>query len=222
MAVLGAPEELEALVGLFGKLYVYTFDCATFYCQRKQPPEVVQEKEHDLPPQVWNWNNRLHITGWWSKLHGFDNEWSSTTWSGCRNYAVRREPPWNRQVKARSFSGQNLSAKSRIQIPNLSWNTQSFILDNSCLARICEGWSFSSENTSLIAMSEMSQRFRAVSIHNINFRNVQQSQLSSVENTTQTHMKSWLKKRLFSLVLEVFSEPTGSVFCSSYSAYLST
>ena len=31
MFVLGAPEELEALVGLFGKLYVYTLDCASFY-----------------------------------------------------------------------------------------------------------------------------------------------------------------------------------------------
>ena len=28
MTVLGAPEELEALVGLFGKLCVCTFDCA--------------------------------------------------------------------------------------------------------------------------------------------------------------------------------------------------
>ena len=34
MLVLGAPEELEALVGLFGELYVSTFDCATFYCTR--------------------------------------------------------------------------------------------------------------------------------------------------------------------------------------------
>ena len=31
MTVLGAPKELEALAGLFGKLYVSTFDCATFY-----------------------------------------------------------------------------------------------------------------------------------------------------------------------------------------------
>ena len=35
MFVLGAPEELEALVGLFGKLYVYTLDCATFYCAKR-------------------------------------------------------------------------------------------------------------------------------------------------------------------------------------------
>ena len=31
MFVLGAPEELEALVGLFGKLYVHTFDCAAVF-----------------------------------------------------------------------------------------------------------------------------------------------------------------------------------------------
>ena len=34
MTVLEAPKELESLVGLFGKLYVYTFDCATFYSNR--------------------------------------------------------------------------------------------------------------------------------------------------------------------------------------------
>ena len=31
MIVLEAPEELEALVGLFGKLYVCTFDCAAVF-----------------------------------------------------------------------------------------------------------------------------------------------------------------------------------------------
>ena len=31
MLVLGAPEELEALVGLFGKLYVSTFDYCAVY-----------------------------------------------------------------------------------------------------------------------------------------------------------------------------------------------
>ena len=31
MTVLGAPTELEGLVGHFEKLYVSTFDCATFY-----------------------------------------------------------------------------------------------------------------------------------------------------------------------------------------------
>ena len=35
MTVLGAPKELEALVGLFGKLYVSTFDCVTFYSPRE-------------------------------------------------------------------------------------------------------------------------------------------------------------------------------------------
>ena len=54
MFVLGAPKELEALVGLFEKLYLCTFDCATFYLHQKQPPEVVQEKLHEPPPQVWN------------------------------------------------------------------------------------------------------------------------------------------------------------------------
>ena len=61
MFVLGAPEELEALVGLFGKLYVSTFDCATFYCQRIQHQEVGNIFANDTPPQVWNWKNRLHI-----------------------------------------------------------------------------------------------------------------------------------------------------------------
>ena len=54
MFVLGAPKELEALVGLFEKLYVCTFDCATFYSKQIQHIKVLQEKEHDLPPQVWN------------------------------------------------------------------------------------------------------------------------------------------------------------------------
>ena len=61
MFVLGAPEELEALVGLFGKLYVSTFDCATFYCRRIQHQEVGNIFANDTPPQVWNWKNRLHI-----------------------------------------------------------------------------------------------------------------------------------------------------------------
>ena len=59
--VLGAPKELEALVGLFGKLYVYTLDCATFYCHQIQHIKVLQEKEHELPPQVWNLKNCLHM-----------------------------------------------------------------------------------------------------------------------------------------------------------------
>ena len=50
MFVLGAPEELEALVGLFGKLYVSTFDCATFYCQRIQHQEVGNIFANDTPP----------------------------------------------------------------------------------------------------------------------------------------------------------------------------
>ena len=49
MFVLGAPEELEALVGLFGKLYVSTFDCATFYCQRIQHQEVEMVFRNDTP-----------------------------------------------------------------------------------------------------------------------------------------------------------------------------
>ena len=60
MLVLGAPEELEALVGLFGELYVSTFDCATFYCQRIQHQEVGNIFANDTPPQVWNCKNRLH------------------------------------------------------------------------------------------------------------------------------------------------------------------
>ena len=54
MFVLGAPKELEALVELFEKLYVCTFDCATFYCKQNQLPEVVQENIQNTPPQVWN------------------------------------------------------------------------------------------------------------------------------------------------------------------------
>ena len=54
MIVLGAPEELEALVGLFGKLYVSTFDSATFYCQWIQHEEVEMVFRNDTPPQVWN------------------------------------------------------------------------------------------------------------------------------------------------------------------------
>ena len=54
MTVLGAPKELEALVGLFGKLYVYTLDCATFYSLRVAQKSSVQEKLHDTPHQVWN------------------------------------------------------------------------------------------------------------------------------------------------------------------------
>ena len=50
MFVLGAPEELEALVGLFGKLYVYTLDCATFYSLRVAQKSSVQEKLHDTHP----------------------------------------------------------------------------------------------------------------------------------------------------------------------------
>ena len=49
MIVLGAPKELEALVELFEKLYVCTFDCATFCFKQIQHIKVLQEKEHDPP-----------------------------------------------------------------------------------------------------------------------------------------------------------------------------
>ena len=50
MTVLGAPEELEALVGLFGKLYVHTFDCATFYAKRAKHEKKSDENVHGTPP----------------------------------------------------------------------------------------------------------------------------------------------------------------------------
>ena len=49
MLVLGAPKELEALVGLFGKLYVYTFDCATFYEKRTEHIKKSDGNVHEPP-----------------------------------------------------------------------------------------------------------------------------------------------------------------------------
>ena len=46
MIVLGAPKELEALVGLFEKLYVYTFDCATFYSESSRYEKTVHPNVH--------------------------------------------------------------------------------------------------------------------------------------------------------------------------------
>ena len=57
MFVLGAPEELEALVGLFGKLYVYTFDCATFYSESSRYEQNVHPNVHRPPLE-----NRHQIT----------------------------------------------------------------------------------------------------------------------------------------------------------------
>ena len=51
MIVLGAPKELEALVGLFEKLYVPTFDCATFYLNQTGHIKEVHEKVHNPHPQ---------------------------------------------------------------------------------------------------------------------------------------------------------------------------
>ena len=49
MTVLEAPKELEALVGLFGKLYVYTFDCATFYSDQIEHEKNVGGNVHRPP-----------------------------------------------------------------------------------------------------------------------------------------------------------------------------
>ena len=49
MTVLGAPEELEALVGLFEKLYVSTFECATFYSNRNTHEKNVRGNVHRPP-----------------------------------------------------------------------------------------------------------------------------------------------------------------------------
>ena len=51
MTVLGAPKELEALVGLFGKLYAYTFDCTAFYSAQAKQEKNVGENIHEPPPQ---------------------------------------------------------------------------------------------------------------------------------------------------------------------------
>ena len=49
--VLGAPKELEALVGLFGKLYTSTFDCAAVYDQQDTQEKTADENVHDPHPQ---------------------------------------------------------------------------------------------------------------------------------------------------------------------------
>ena len=58
MFVLGAPKELEALVGLFEKLYVCTFDCATFYSESSRYEKNVHPNVHRPPPL----ENRQQIT----------------------------------------------------------------------------------------------------------------------------------------------------------------
>ena len=59
MFVLGAPNELEALVGLFEKLYVCTgtFDCATFYSESSRYEKNVHPNVHRPPLE-----NRHQIT----------------------------------------------------------------------------------------------------------------------------------------------------------------
>ena len=49
MTVLEAPQALEALVGLFGKLYVHTFDCATFYAKWAKHEKKSDENVHEPP-----------------------------------------------------------------------------------------------------------------------------------------------------------------------------
>ena len=51
MLVLGAPKELEALVGLFGKLYTSTLDCVDVYDQRSTQEKTADEKVHEPHPQ---------------------------------------------------------------------------------------------------------------------------------------------------------------------------
>ena len=49
MTVLGAPKELEGLVELFEKLYVCTFDCATFYLESSRYEKTVHPNVHRPP-----------------------------------------------------------------------------------------------------------------------------------------------------------------------------
>ena len=49
MLVLGAPEELEALVGLFGELYVSTFDCAAVFIDQIADKKPAYQKPKQLP-----------------------------------------------------------------------------------------------------------------------------------------------------------------------------
>ena len=49
MFVLGAPEELEALVGLFGKLYVHTFDCAAVFIDHIADKKPAHQKPKHSP-----------------------------------------------------------------------------------------------------------------------------------------------------------------------------
>ena len=49
MFVLGAPEELEALVGLFGKLYMSTFDCAAVFIDQITNEKLAYQKPKQSP-----------------------------------------------------------------------------------------------------------------------------------------------------------------------------
>ena len=49
MTVLGAPKELEALVGLFEKLYVCTFDSCAFYGSDITQKKTARQKLHKPP-----------------------------------------------------------------------------------------------------------------------------------------------------------------------------
>ena len=44
-------KELEALVGLFGKLYTSTLDCVAVYDQRTTQEKTADEKVHEPHPQ---------------------------------------------------------------------------------------------------------------------------------------------------------------------------
>ena len=50
MFVFGAPKELEALVVLFEKLYVCTFDCADFYSKSSWYEKNMHPNFHSPPP----------------------------------------------------------------------------------------------------------------------------------------------------------------------------